>query len=46
MNDPGRTVINRIAYASLEEPTIDSEDQVGFDILWCPHQDHLKRARW
>ncbi len=34
------TVLNRIAYASLEAPRIDSEDQVSFDILWCPHQDH------
>ncbi|HEY5532625.1 MAG TPA: L-2-amino-thiazoline-4-carboxylic acid hydrolase [Candidatus Anoxymicrobiaceae bacterium] len=33
------TVINRIAYASLEDPRIDSEDEVSFDILWCPHQD-------
>lgn len=33
------TVINRIAYASLEDPKIDSEDRVSFDILWCPHQD-------
>lgn len=34
------TVINRIAYASLEAPRIDGEGQVSFDILWCPHQDH------
>ena len=34
------TVINRIAYASLEAPRIDSEDKATFDILWCPHQDH------
>jgi hypothetical protein len=34
------TVLNRIAYASLEEPRIDAEDRVTFDILWCPHQDH------
>lgn len=34
------TVLNRIAYASLEEPRIDAEDKVTFDILWCPHQDH------
>lgn len=33
------TVVNRIAYASLEAPKIDSEGQVSFDILWCPHQD-------
>jgi hypothetical protein len=34
------TVINRIAYASLEAPRIDSNQKVSFDILWCPHQDH------
>jgi hypothetical protein len=34
------TVINRIAYASLEAPKIDGEGQASFDILWCPHQDH------
>lgn len=34
------TVINRIAYASLEAPKIDGKDQASFDILWCPHQDH------
>jgi hypothetical protein len=34
------TVLNRIAYASLEAPKIDSGDKVTFDILWCPHQDH------
>ncbi len=34
------TVINRIVYASLEEPTIDSDDEVSFHILWCPHQDY------
>lgn len=33
------TVINRIVYASLEEPRIDSRDRASFDILWCPHQD-------
>jgi hypothetical protein len=36
------TVINRIVYASLEDPKIDSSDQVSFDILWCPHQDHYE----
>jgi len=36
------TVINRIAYASLEDPTIDDEGKVSFHILWCPHQDHYK----
>ena len=34
------TVINRIVYASLEEPSIDTADQVSFDITWCPHQDY------
>lgn len=34
------TVINRIAYASLEAPRIDGEEKVTFDIVWCPHQDH------
>ena len=34
------TVINRIVYASLEDPRIDSAEQVSFHILWCPHQDH------
>lgn len=34
------TVINRIAYASLEAPRIDGEGRASFDILWCPHQDH------
>ena len=34
------TVVNRIVYASLEAPRIDSEGVVTFDILWCPHQDH------
>ncbi len=33
------TVINCVAYASLEEPSIDSEGEVSFHILWCPHQD-------
>ncbi len=36
------TVINRVVYASLEAPQIDSADQVSFDILWCPHQDHYR----
>lgn len=30
------TVINRIAYASLERPRIDSAEQASFDIVWCP----------
>lgn len=36
------TVINRIVYASLEAPKIDNTEQVSFDILWCPHQDHYQ----
>ncbi len=36
------TVVNRIAYASLEEPRIDGDDKVSFDIVWCPHQDHYR----
>ncbi len=36
------TVINRIAYASLEDPKIDDDGKVSFDIIWCPHQDHYK----
>ena len=36
------TVINRIAYASLEAPKVDDDKQVSFDILWCPHQDHYQ----
>jgi hypothetical protein len=34
------TVINTIAYASLEDPRIDGDDKITFDIVWCPHQDH------
>jgi hypothetical protein len=36
------TVINRIAYASLEAPRIEKDGKATFDILWCPHQDHYK----
>jgi len=36
------TVINRIAYASLEDPKIDNDGQASFHILWCPHQDHYE----
>jgi hypothetical protein len=36
------TVINTIVYASLEDPRIDNEGKVTFDIIWCPHQDHYK----
>ena len=34
------TVVNTIFYASLEEPRIESEERISFDITWCPHQDH------
>jgi len=40
--DAQATVINRIVYASLEAPRIESDDQISFDILWCPHQDHYR----
>lgn len=33
------TVINRIAYASLESPEIENNQKVNFHIDWCPHQD-------
>jgi hypothetical protein len=36
------TIINRIAYTSLEDPKIDDEGQASFHILWCPHQDHYE----
>jgi hypothetical protein len=36
------TVINRIAYASLEDARIEKGGKATFDILWCPHQDHYK----
>lgn len=36
------SIINRIVYASLEDPKIDTDRQVSFDILWCPHQDHYQ----
>jgi len=36
------TVLNRIAYASLEDPKIDDDGKATFDIIWCPHQDHYK----
>jgi hypothetical protein len=36
------TVINRIAYASLETPEIESDTRVSFHIDWCPHQDHYE----
>ena len=34
------TIVNRIAYASLEAPRIENGNTATFDILWCPHQDH------
>jgi hypothetical protein len=34
------TIVNRIVYASLEDPRIESADSISFDIIWCPHQDH------
>jgi hypothetical protein len=33
------TYINTVLWASLEDPWIVSEDECGFDILWCPLQD-------
>ncbi|MBW1894653.1 MAG: hypothetical protein JRI91_13290 [Deltaproteobacteria bacterium] len=36
------TIINRIAYASLETPEIEGEERANFHIDWCPHQDHYK----
>ena len=36
------TVINRIAYASLEDPRVEGDDRASFDIVWCPHQDTYK----
>ncbi|MCX6001214.1 MAG: hypothetical protein NTY79_01555 [Chloroflexi bacterium] len=34
------TVVNTIFYASLEEPRIEGDERISFDITWCPHQDH------
>lgn len=31
--------INEVLYASIEEPFVNSEDEAGFHILYCPHQD-------
>ena len=31
--------INEVLYASVEEPFIKSEDEAGFHIHYCPHQD-------
>jgi len=36
------TYANTILWASLEDPWIVSEDECGFDILWCPLQDAYK----
>jgi hypothetical protein len=36
------TIMNRIAYASLESPQIVKDDLVNFHIDWCPHQDEYK----
>ncbi len=36
------TVINRIAYASLESPNIENDQKASFHIDWCPHQDHYQ----
>lgn len=36
------TIVNRVAYASLETPAIDGKDRASFHIDWCPHQDHYK----
>ncbi|MCJ7538445.1 MAG: hypothetical protein MUO88_02155 [Desulfobacterales bacterium] len=34
------TIMNRIAYASLETPQIEEDEKANFHIDWCPHQDH------
>lgn len=36
------TCINVEAYASPEAPDIKDSGHCGFDILWCPHEDHYK----
>jgi len=33
------TIINTQAWTSIEEPTIDSEDQSSFNIIWCTLQN-------
>ena len=33
------TWVNEVLYASVEEPSIDSEDACSFHIHWCPLQD-------
>jgi len=36
------TIINTQAWTSIEDPSIDKEDQCSFDIIWCPLQDVYK----
>jgi predicted hydrocarbon binding protein len=36
------TIVNTQAWTSIEEPTIDSEENCSFNILWCPLQDVYK----
>jgi len=36
------TYVNTILWASVEDPWIVSEDECGFDIIWCPLQDIYK----
>lgn len=36
------TYANTILWASLEDPWLVSEDECGFDILWCPLQDSYR----
>ena len=31
--------VNEVLYASIEEPFVRSDDEAGFHILYCPHQD-------
>ena len=33
------TIINTQAWASIEDPSIDSDEQCSLNILWCPLQD-------
>ncbi|WP_290624488.1 L-2-amino-thiazoline-4-carboxylic acid hydrolase [Archaeoglobus sp. UBA230] len=33
------TLVNTIAYASVEKPWVEGDEVMGFDIIWCPHQD-------
>ncbi|MBY9012160.1 MAG: L-2-amino-thiazoline-4-carboxylic acid hydrolase [Candidatus Lokiarchaeota archaeon] len=36
------TIINTQAWTSIEDPSIDNENQCSFDIIWCPLQDVYK----